>query len=128
MLLLLQRLANLPDSGPNNQKAKRSMRPANTKSKLANYMLDKFGDGITCTDSGTVLVLDGDMPIAASCYTRYRILGKKALPFAIFQSIMYSMSLINLAATILDILWLCSMVTSLPLKTMNTDIGHRYNL
>ena len=101
------------------------MRPANTKSKLANDMLDKFGDGITCTDSGIVLVLDGGMLLHSLSHP-----WNKALPFARFQSNMYSMSLINLAATILDILWLCSMVTSLPLNTMklNTDIGHRYNL
>ena len=42
------------------------MRPANTKSKLANYMLDKFGDDITCTDSGIVLVLDGGMLLVAT--------------------------------------------------------------
>ena len=37
------------------------MRPANIKIKLVNDMLDKFEDGITCTDSGIVLVLDGGM-------------------------------------------------------------------
>ena len=84
--LLLQRLANLPDSGPNNQKANAfkyelatfpaalfkeegSMRPANTKSKLANYMLDKFRESITCTDSGTVLVLDGGMLLHSLSHT-----------------------------------------------------------